>query len=103
MAFFGSKVLFAKMIDCCEQKNIPIEVRKVRREIYMRLRFNFLAKTTLEKDVPFTLISERSSLVAAVSCIQRVAVIIVSGSGMKGVVGTASKVFQALKEAKVFA
>lgn len=115
MAFFGSKVLFPKMIDCCEKHNIPIEVRKVgQREDLQRV--TYLCQTTLEKNVAFTVISQRSTLLAAVSCIQRVAVIIVSGSGMKGakkkmfvlfcclhesgLVGTASKIFFALKDAK---
>ncbi len=85
MAFFGSKILYSKMIDCCEKVNIPIEVRK----------------TTLDLDSPVTLISNHSTLKAAVSCIQKVAVSVVSGSGMKGLVGTAAKVFLALKDAKV--
>jgi aspartokinase/homoserine dehydrogenase 1 len=87
MAYFGSKVLFPKMVDCCERYNIPIEVRK----------------TSLEPNTPFTLISQASTLQAAVSCIQMVAVIVLSGSGMKGVVGISAKVFLALKEAKASA
>lgn len=87
MAYFGSKVLFPKMVDCCERFNIPIEVRK----------------TCLESDAPFTLISTESTLQAAVSCIQTVAIIVLSGSGMKGVVGISAKVFLALKEAKASA
>ncbi len=87
MAYFGSKVLFPKMVDCCERYNIPIEVRR----------------TCLEPNTPFTLISQDSTLQAAVSCIQMVAVIVLSGSGMKGVVGISAKVFLALKEARASA
>ena len=87
MAFFGSKVLFSKMIDPCEKLNIPIEVRK----------------TCTDPNAPFTLISATSDLKAALSCIPKVSIIVLSGSGMKGVVGMAAKLFLALKDAKASA
>ena len=87
MAFFGSKVLFSRMVYPCETKGIPIEVRK----------------TSLADDSLFTLISAKSSLTLAISCVKDVAVIVVSGAGMKGRMGTASSVFASLRDANASA
>lgn len=55
------------MMQPCERLDIPIEVRK----------------TSLATDDPFTLISKESTLVAAISAIRAVAVLEISGPGMK--------------------
>lgn len=90
MAFFGSKVLFSRCVHPCEKLNIPIEVRKT-------------APDGLDPAAPMTIIGHESVLRAAVSAIQHVSVIVVSGSGMKGRAGTAATVFEALKDANASA
>lgn len=90
MAFFGSKVLFSRCVHPCEKYGIPIEVRKT-------------APNGLDPQVPKTVISHKTELIAAVSAIQEVSVIEVSGAGMKGRTGTAATIFEALKDASASA
>lgn len=83
LSYFGAKVLHPKTIEPAIQKGIPVRVRK-----------------TFNPEHPGTLIikahEEIKDIVKAVTLIQNVALINISGSGMAGTPGVAGKVFSAL-------
>ncbi|KZN42684.1 bifunctional aspartate kinase/homoserine dehydrogenase I [Pseudoalteromonas luteoviolacea] len=82
LAYFGAKVLHPKTILPCAKANVPCEI-----------------KNTHDPDVPGSLISAHSdneSPVKALSSLDKLAMLTVSGPGMKGKVGMAGRVFSAL-------
>ncbi|MDI6860276.1 MAG: aspartate kinase, partial [Methanocellales archaeon] len=83
LSYFGAKVLHPKTIEPAIQKGIPVRVRN-----------------TFNPEHPGTLIikahEEIKDIVKAVTLIQNVALINISGSGMAGTPGVAGRVFSAL-------
>ncbi|OCQ20490.1 bifunctional aspartate kinase/homoserine dehydrogenase I [Pseudoalteromonas luteoviolacea] len=82
LAYFGAKVLHPKTILPCAKANVPCEI-----------------KNTHDPDVPGSMISAQSdndSPVKALSSLDKLAMLTVSGPGMKGKVGMAARVFSAL-------
>jgi len=87
LSYFGAKVLHPKTISPLSQYQIPCRI-----------------KNTHAPDNPGTLISTKTSpdeLVKAISNLSDVAMINVSGPGMKGMVGMASRVFSAISLANI--
>jgi aspartokinase/homoserine dehydrogenase 1 len=87
LSYFGAKVLHPKTIT-------PLSVHKIPCRI----------KNTHSPQAPGTLISEEASngdSVKAISNLSNVAMINVSGPGMKGMVGMASRVFSAISRADI--
>ncbi|KPV97418.1 Bifunctional aspartokinase/homoserine dehydrogenase 1 [Pseudoalteromonas sp. P1-9] len=88
LSYFGAKVLHPKTILPCAKYGVPCEI-----------------KNTHDPDVPGSLISAQSSSngepVKALSSLQDLAMITVSGPGMKGKVGMASRVFSALAQDEI--
>ncbi|KZN64582.1 bifunctional aspartokinase I/homoserine dehydrogenase I [Pseudoalteromonas luteoviolacea CPMOR-1] len=82
LAYFGAKVLHPKTILPCAKANVPCEI-----------------KNTHDPDVPGSLISSNGTgdaPVKALSSLDDLAMLTVSGPGMKGKVGMAARVFGAL-------
>ncbi|KZN50756.1 bifunctional aspartate kinase/homoserine dehydrogenase I [Pseudoalteromonas luteoviolacea] len=82
LAYFGAKVLHPKTILPCAKTNVPCEI-----------------KNTHDPDVPGSLISSQGGgdePVKALSSLDKLAMLTVSGPGMKGKVGMAARVFGAL-------
>ncbi|MBQ4838729.1 bifunctional aspartate kinase/homoserine dehydrogenase I [Pseudoalteromonas luteoviolacea] len=82
LAYFGAKVLHPKTILPCAKANVPCEI-----------------KNTHDPDVPGSLISSDGTgdaPVKALSSLDNLAMLTVSGPGMKGKVGMAARVFGAL-------
>ena len=88
LSYFGAKVLHPKTILPCAKSGVPCEI-----------------KNTHNPDAPGSLISAQSSEtgapVKALSSLQDLAMITVSGPGMKGKVGMASRVFSALAQDEI--
>ncbi|WP_105214651.1 bifunctional aspartate kinase/homoserine dehydrogenase I [Pseudoalteromonas sp. T1lg22] len=82
LSYFGAKVLHPKTIMPCAKAGVPCEI-----------------KNTHAPSLPGSLISDEarsSEPVKAISSLQDLAMLTVSGPGMKGKVGMAAKVFTAL-------
>ncbi|MEO2281605.1 bifunctional aspartate kinase/homoserine dehydrogenase I [Pseudoalteromonas pernae] len=82
LSYFGAKVLHPKTIVPCAKAGVPCEI-----------------KNTHDPKAPGSLISDEnvsSEPVKALSSLQDLAMLTVSGPGMKGKVGMAAKVFSAL-------
>ncbi|MFY8273511.1 bifunctional aspartate kinase/homoserine dehydrogenase I [Pseudoalteromonas sp. SSDWG2] len=82
LSYFGAKVLHPKTIVPCAKAGVPCEI-----------------KNTHDPKLPGSLISDEqlsSEPVKALSSLQDLAMLTVSGPGMKGKVGMAAKVFTAL-------
>lgn len=88
MSFFGAKVLHPKAIEPAIKHGIPVRV-----------------KNTFEPEYPGTLIVKdqkpSKQVVKAVSVIDKVALVNISGAGMVGTIGVAARAFTALAEAGV--
>ncbi|MDP4984991.1 bifunctional aspartate kinase/homoserine dehydrogenase I [Pseudoalteromonas tunicata] len=87
LSYFGAKVLHPKTILPCAKAGVPCEI-----------------KNTHNPEAPGSLISEVSSAeepVKALSSLQDLAMLTVSGPGMKGKVGMAARVFTALAQDNV--
>ena len=88
LAYFGAKVLHPKTIEPAMEKGIPVRVRNT---------FNPSCEGTL-------IVSEQektSDIVKAISVMKNVALLNISGVGMIGLPGVASRVFTALAQQKV--
>ncbi|MBQ4845709.1 bifunctional aspartate kinase/homoserine dehydrogenase I [Pseudoalteromonas sp. MMG005] len=82
LSYFGAKVLHPKTILPCAKAGVPCEI-----------------KNTHNPDVPGSVISNErrgNEQVKALSSLESLAMLTVSGPGMKGKVGMASRVFNAL-------
>ncbi|WP_462150836.1 bifunctional aspartate kinase/homoserine dehydrogenase I [Pseudoalteromonas xiamenensis] len=82
LSYFGAKVLHPKTILPCAKVGVPCEI-----------------KNTHNPDVPGSMISHErqgDETVKAISSLEKLAMLTVSGPGMKGKVGMASRVFSAL-------
>ena len=83
LSWFGAGVLHPKTIAPLMAKNIPCEIRN-----------------TLDPEAPGTAINQNTSakngVVTAISCIEKVAMLTVTGPGMKGVSGMAARVFSSM-------
>ncbi|MFC3032493.1 bifunctional aspartate kinase/homoserine dehydrogenase I [Pseudoalteromonas fenneropenaei] len=82
LSYFGAKVLHPKTILPCAKAGVPCEI-----------------KNTHNPDVPGSMISHESKgneTVKALSSLEKLAMLTVSGPGMKGKVGMAARVFSAL-------
>lgn len=86
LSYFGAKVLHPKTIGPLAQAGIPCYI-----------------KNTLNPAAPGSCISTQSdaALVKGISSLEHLALITVSGPGLKGVVGMASRVFAAMAREKV--
>lgn len=88
MSFFGAKVLHPKAIEPAIRHGIPVRV-----------------KNTFEPDYPGTLVVQDQeashNVVKAVTVVDNVALINISGAGMVGTIGVAARVFTALANAGV--
>jgi aspartate kinase len=88
MSFFGAKVLHPKAIEPAIRHGIPVRV-----------------KNTFEKDLPGTLVvkDQKTTLnvVKAVTVIDKVALINISGAGMVGTIGVAARAFTVLANAGI--
>ncbi len=88
MSFFGAKVLHPKAIEPAIRQGIPVRV-----------------KNTFDPEYPGTLVvkNEETSqnIVKAVSVMDKVALINISGAGMVGTIGVAAREFRALADAGV--
>jgi len=88
LSFFGAKVLHPRAIEPAIQKGIPVRV-----------------KNTFEPEFEGTLIIKNEekikNIVKAVTVIEKVGLINVSGAGMIGTIGVAARVFKTLADAKV--
>lgn len=88
LSYFGAKVLHPRTIEPAIRHKIPVRV-----------------KNTFEPDFPGTLIvaeqQKIQDVVKAVTLINKVALINISGAGMVGTIGTAARVFSALANAGV--
>jgi aspartokinase/homoserine dehydrogenase 1 len=88
LSYFGAKVLHPKTILPCAKAKVPCEI-----------------KNTHNPDAPGTLISEHVCLesepVKGISSLQNLAMLTVSGPGMKGKVGMAARVFGALAQDEI--
>jgi aspartokinase/homoserine dehydrogenase 1 len=86
LSYFGAKVLHPKTIGPLAQAGIPCTI-----------------KNTLNPSAPGSCISSESDadLVKGISSLENLALITVSGPGLKGVVGMASRVFAAMAREKV--
>jgi aspartate kinase len=88
LAYFGAKILHPKTIEPAMEKNIPVRVRNT---------FNPGNKGTL-------ILKEQKKtgdVVKAISIMENVALLTVSGAGMIGVPGVAARVFGALAQEKI--
>ncbi len=88
LAYFGAKVLHPKTIEPAMEKDIPVRVRNT---------FNPANEGTV-------IVREQEQVVdvvKAISVMENVALLNVSGVGMIGIPGVAAKVFSALAEEKV--
>ncbi len=83
LAFFGAKVLYPKSIEPAMDKNIPVRVRNT---------FNPENEGTLIVSAQ----EKASDIVKAVSIMDNVSLVNVSGAGMIGVPGVAARVFGSL-------
>jgi len=83
LSFFGAKVLYPKSIEPAMEKNIPVRVRNT---------FNPRNDGTLIVSKQ----EKRSEIVKAVSIMDGVSLVNVSGAGMIGVPGVAARVFGSL-------
>lgn len=82
LSYFGAKVLHPKTILPCAKVGVPCEI-----------------KNTHNPDVPGSVISnecQSGETVKAISSLENLAMLTVSGPGMKGKVGMAARVFSAL-------
>ncbi len=88
LSYFGAKVLHPRTIEPAIMHKIPVRV-----------------KNTFEPDFPGTLIvaeqKKIQDVVKAVTLINKVALINISGAGMVGTIGTAARVFSTLANAGV--
>ena len=87
LSYFGAKVLHPKTILPCAKAGVPCEI-----------------KNTHNPDVPGSVISNErrgDEQVKALSSLDELAMLTVSGPGMKGKVGMASRVFSALAQDNV--
>lgn len=88
MSFFGAKVLHPKAIEPAIKHGIPVRV-----------------KNTFEPEYPGTLIVKEQKttqeVVKAVTVVDKVALVNISGAGMVGTIGVAARVFTALAAAGV--
>ena len=88
LSYFGAKVLHPKTIGPIAQHHIPC-----------------LIKNTLNPSAPGTLISNETSSqwtsVKGISHLENVAMFNVAGPGLKGMVGMASRVFEAMSNASI--
>lgn len=87
MSHFGAKVIYPPTLQPARELGLPIVI-----------------KNTFHPDHPGTRIvgeTKSNGPVKGLSCIKRVALLRVSGSGMVGVAGTAGRLFQALAHAGV--
>ncbi|MCU4674963.1 bifunctional aspartate kinase/homoserine dehydrogenase I [Catenovulum sp. 2E275] len=88
LSYFGAKVLHPKTIGPIAQYHIPCRIRN-----------------TLNPAAPGTLISKESidanHVVKGISTLNDVTMVNVAGPGMKGMVGMASRIFDAISRAKV--
>lgn len=87
LSYFGAKVLHPKTIGPLARYNIPCFI-----------------KNTLNPSAPGTCIAdtgEGDSLVKGISSLEHLALVTVSGPGLKGVVGMASRVFASMARAQI--
>ncbi|MER2491448.1 bifunctional aspartate kinase/homoserine dehydrogenase I [Catenovulum sediminis] len=88
LSYFGAKVLHPKTIGPIAQYHIPCRIRN-----------------TLNPAAPGTLISRESAagehVVKGISTLNDVTMVNVAGPGMKGMVGMASRIFDAISRAKI--
>lgn len=88
MSFFGAKVLHPKAIEPAIRHGIPVRV-----------------KNTFEPDYPGTLVVKEQetsqNVVKAVTVVNKVALVNISGAGMVGTIGVAARAFTALANAGV--
>jgi len=88
LSYFGAKVLHPRAIEPAIRHGIPVRV-----------------KNTFEPEFPGTLVVEEAreteSVVKAVTLVQRVALVNISGAGMIGTIGVAARAFTALARAGV--
>ncbi len=88
MSFFGAKVLHPKAIEPAIRHDIPVRV-----------------KNTFEPEYPGTLVVKEQktiqNVVKAVTVIDKVALVNISGAGMVGTIGVAARAFTALANASV--
>lgn len=92
LAFFGSKVLHPKTLAPLAAKGI---------EAWSLNSHNPSARGTRIGKGPFESKSKKTAFVRGISCLKKTAIISVSGSGMKGRSGTASRVFAAVSQAGI--
>ena len=88
LSFFGSKVLHPKTLAPLQAKGI---------EAWSLNSHNPLARGTRIGKGPFE--SHRKSSICGISCLKKVAMISVGGTGMRGRTGTASRIFNAVSSA----
>ena len=88
LSFFGSKVLHPKTLAPLQAKGI---------EAWSLNSHNPLARGTRIGKGPFE--SRRKSSICGISCLKKVAMISVGGTGMRGRTGTASRIFNAVSSA----
>ena len=88
LSFFGSKVLHPKTLAPLQAKGI---------EAWSLNSHNPLARGTRIGQGPFE--SHRKSSICGISCLKKVAMISVGGTGMRGRTGTASRIFNAVSSA----
>ncbi|MGA1464295.1 MAG: bifunctional aspartate kinase/homoserine dehydrogenase I, partial [Balneolaceae bacterium] len=89
LSHFGAKVIYPPTIQPARKKGIPIRI-----------------KNTFDEDHPGTVIRDETKnksqdLIRGISSISNVALITVRGSGMVGVTGIASRLFQALAKSEI--
>jgi aspartate kinase len=88
MSFFGAKVLHPKAIEPAIRHDIPVRV-----------------KNTFEPEYPGTLVVKEQktvqNVVKAVTVVDKVALVNISGAGMVGTIGVAARAFTALADAGV--
>ncbi|WAJ71076.1 bifunctional aspartate kinase/homoserine dehydrogenase I [Catenovulum adriaticum] len=88
LSYFGAKVLHPKTIGPIAQYHIPCRIRN-----------------TLNPSAPGTLISQESinsnHVVKGISTLNDVTMVNVAGPGMKGMVGMASRIFDAISRAQI--
>jgi len=88
MSFFGAKVLHPKAIEPAIRHDIPVRV-----------------KNTFEPEYPGTLVVKEQKtvrdVVKAVTVVNKVALVNISGAGMVGTIGVAARVFKTLANAGV--
>lgn len=88
LSYFGASVLHPKTITPLMQANIPCVIRNT---------FNFECKGTTISDIAY----ESDNFATAISSMHNMSMVTVSGPGMKGMVGMAARVFDAMSKENI--